>query len=42
MTRLQTNATSNDLANNLETKIIGLVDQHAPFKRVRVRPTRKP
>ena len=40
--RLQTNATSNDLANNLETKIIGLVDQHAPFKRVRVRPTRKP
>ena len=40
--RLQTNATSNDLANNLETKIIALVDQHTPFTRVRVRPTRKP
>ena len=30
------------LTNLLESKITALVDKHAPFKRVRVRPTRKP
>ena len=30
------------LTNLLESKIAALVDKHAPFKRVRVRPTRKP
>ena len=30
------------LTNLLESKITALVNKHAPFKRVRVRPTRKP
>ena len=36
------NNSADDLANDLENKINELVDKHAPFKCVRVRPTRKP
>ena len=36
------NITPNQLANELETAITILVNKHAPMKRIRVRPTRKP
>ena len=35
-------ASVNEIATNLESKINSLVDSHAPFKRMRIRPTRKP
>ena len=35
-------ASANEIATNLESKINSLVDSHAPFKRMRIRPTRKP
>ena len=35
-------ATTNEIANQLEANINMLVNKHAPFKRIRVRPTRKP
>ena len=36
------NTSTDDAATELETKINALVDTHAPFKRIRVRATRKP
>ena len=36
------NESVNGMAVNLETKISTLVNNHAPFKQIRVRPTRKP
>ena len=36
------NMSTDQLANNIETKITKLVNKHAPFKNIRVRPTRKP
>ena len=33
---------TDQLANNIESKITKLVNKHAPFKNIRVRPTRKP
>ena len=36
------NQSVNEMAINLETKINTPVNTHAPFKRIRVRPTRKP
>ena len=36
------NESVNGMAINLETKINTLVNNHAPFKQIRVRPTRKP
>ena len=35
-------ASVDEIAEGLESKITALVDKHAPFKSVRVRPTRKP
>ena len=37
-----TEASVNESANDLEAKITPLVDKHTAFKKVRVRPTRKP
>ena len=36
------NTSVNDAANSIESNINGIVNEHAPFKSIRVRPTRKP